>query len=151
MYKRQVNDLTGTAVTEVNVDLGAAIGAAAADGETDNVIVNGTGDNDAISVAGDAVSGISLLGLAARVNVVHADPTDKLTVQALAGDDVIDAAAMDAGLMSLLADGGDGADNILGSDGNDTLLGGLGDDVLSGGPGLDVLDGGDGDNILIQD
>jgi Ca2+-binding RTX toxin-like protein len=132
-------------VTEVNVDLGESLGA------TDNVIVNGTNANDAVSVSGDAASGISVLGLAAQVNVLHADPTDKLTVQALDGDDVVDAAAMDAGLISLLLDGGEGDDNLVGGDGNETLLGGAGDDVLIGGPGLDVLDGGAGDNVLIQD
>ena len=140
-----VNDLTGTAVTEVNVDLGESLGA------TDNVIVNGTNANDAVSVNGDAASGISVLGLAAQVNVLHADAADKLAVQALDGDDVVDAAAMDAGLISLLLDGGEGDDNLVGGDGNETLLGGAGDDVLIGGPGLDVLDGGPGNNVLIQD
>jgi Hemolysin-type calcium-binding repeat (2 copies). len=115
------------------------------------VVVNGTDDNDGISVTGDAASGISVLGLAAQVNVLHADPTDKLTVQALAGDDAVDAAGMDAGLISFLSDGGAGDDNLIGSNGDDTLLGGDGDDVLSGGPGVDVLDGGPGDNVLIQD
>jgi len=146
-----INDLTGTAVAEVNVDLGESLGATTGDGAIDNVVVNGTDDNDGISVTGDAASGISVLGLAAQVNVLHADPTDKLTVQALAGDDAVDAAGMDAGLISFLSDGGAGDDNLIGSNGDDTLLGGDGDDVLSGGPGVDVLDGGPGDNVLIQD
>jgi Ca2+-binding RTX toxin-like protein len=146
-----INDLTGTAVTEVNVDLGGALGATTGDGEIDTVIVNGTSDNDAVSVTGDAASGIAVTGLAAQVNVFHSDAMDKLTIQVFAGDDVVDAAGVDAGLMSLLLDGGDGDDILVGSNGNDTLLGGAGDDVLNGGPGLDVLDGGPGDNILIQD
>ena len=142
-----LNDLTGTAVTEVNVDLGGSPG----DGEIDSVIVNGTSDNDAISVSGDAASGVSVIGLAAQINVLHSDATDKLMIQALAGDDAVDAGGMDAGLMSLLLDGGDGDDALVGSAGNDTLLGGAGDDILNGGPGQDVLDGGAGDNVLFQD
>ena len=145
-----INDLTGTAVTQVNVDLGAALGATG-DGALDSVIVNGTSDNEAISLTGDAASGVSVLGLAAQINIASTDPTDKLTIQGLAGDDAIAADGMDAGLMSLLLDGGEGDDVLVGSDGNDTLLGGLGDDVLLGGAGLDTLDGGPGDNVLIQD
>ena len=144
-----VNDLTGTSVTEVNLDLATSMTNATADGQIDNVIVKGTSDEDAATVT--AENGIvSALNLPAQVNIAHADPTDLLAVQGLAGDDVIDAAGMDAGLMSLLLDGGDGNDILQGSDGNDTLLGGNGDDVLVGGPGQDVLDGGTGDNILIQ-
>jgi Ca2+-binding RTX toxin-like protein len=52
--------------------------------------------------------------------------------------------------MLLTANGGDGADVLIGSAGNDVLTGGAGDDVLNGGPGQDILDGGTGNNILIQ-
>ena len=71
-------------------------------------------------------------------------------VQALAGDDVVEASGLAAGAIRLTADGGDGNDVLIGSAGNDTLRGGTGDDVLIGGAGLDILDGGPGDNILIQ-
>jgi Ca2+-binding RTX toxin-like protein len=70
---------------------------------------------------------------------------------ALAGDDVVEASALAASAIQLKADGGDGADVLIGGAGNDTLLGGEGDDVLLGGPGVDTLDGGPGDNIIIQD
>jgi Ca2+-binding RTX toxin-like protein len=76
---------------------------------------------------------------------------DLLTIEALAGDDVVQASGLAAGIIGLVIDGGDDDDNLIGSAGNDILLGGLGDDVLIGGPGLDVLDGGPGANILIQD
>ncbi len=145
-----VNDLAGTDVTQVNLDLANLAGSGVGDGQIDNVVVNGTADNDAIAVVGD-VTGVSVLGLSAQVNIFGSELADKLTVQALAGDDVIDAGDMEAGLISLLLDGGDDDDVLIGSDGNDTLQGGAGDDVLSGGPGQDVLDGGPGDNILIQD
>lgn len=145
-----VNDLTLTDVTQVNLDLANPQGSGAGDGQMDNVIVNGTAGNDGISVVGDA-TGFAVLGLSAQVNIVGTEPADKLTVLALAGDDVIDAASLDAGVVSLLLDGADGDDVLVGSDGDDTLLGGVDDDVLVGGPGLDVLDGGSGDNVLLQD
>jgi Ca2+-binding RTX toxin-like protein len=76
---------------------------------------------------------------------------DRLTINALAGDDVVDASGLIAGIISLTADGGNDHDVLIGGAGPDVLLGGAGDDVLLGGPGLDVLDGGTGDNIIIQD
>jgi Ca2+-binding RTX toxin-like protein len=143
-----VNDLTGTAVTEVNLDLASPPGSGTGDGQADTVIVNGTDGDDAIAVAGDA-TGVSVLGLAARVNITGAEATDRLTVNALAGDDVVDASALTAGTLRLKAYGGDGDDVLIGSPGNDTLLGGAGDDVLNGNGGMDVLDGGPGDNTVI--
>ena len=46
-----VNDLTGTDVSDVNVDLAGTLGGATGDGQTDSVIVNGTNGNDAINVS----------------------------------------------------------------------------------------------------
>ena len=87
----------------------------------------------------------------ATVNVFGADTTqDRLTVNLLASDDVLDAAGLAATGILLTANGGDGDDTLTGGDGDDVLLGGNHDDVLIGGPGLDVLDGGLGDNIVIQ-
>jgi Ca2+-binding RTX toxin-like protein len=145
-----VNDLTGTDVTQVNLDLASPPGSGTGDGQADNVIVNGTNGDDAITATGDA-SGVAVIGLAAQVNVTGAEAAnDRLTVNTLGGDDVLDASGLSAGAIGLTADGGDGDDVLIGGDGNDTLTGGAGDDVLIGGPGLDVLDGGPGDNILIQ-
>jgi Ca2+-binding RTX toxin-like protein len=143
-----VNDLSGTDVTEVNLDLGTPGGGG--DGQPDNVIVNGTNGDDVAMIAGDA-SGVSVLGLAAQINIAGAESTnDRLTVNALAGDDVVAASGLAATAIQLTADGGDGDDVLIGGDGNDVLLGGDGDDVLIGGPGLDILDGGPGNNIVIQ-
>jgi Ca2+-binding RTX toxin-like protein len=101
-------------------------------------------------VGGDA-NGVVVAGLAARVNISHAEPAnDRLIVNALAGDDVVDASALVANAILLTADGGDGNDVLIGSQGNDTLLGGNGNDVLIGGPGLDILNGGPGNNVVIQ-
>ena len=146
-----VNDLTGTDLTQLNVNLSAGAASGTGDGLADQVIVNGTSGNDAIVVAGNA-SGTSVLGLAALVNITGADATiDRLTVNAQAGDDVVDASGLSADAILLTENGGDGNDVLIGGAGNDTLSGGAGDDVLIGGPGQDVLDGGSGDNILIQD
>ncbi len=146
-----VNDLTGTGVTAVNVDLASPPGSGTGDGQADSVIVNGTSGADAVTVAGDA-SGVAVLGLAAQVNITGAEPAnDRLTINTLGGDDVVDASGVSVGAIQLAADGGDGADVLIGGAGNDVLTGGAGDDVLIGGPGQDVLDGGPGDNILIQD
>ena len=42
-----VNDLTGTGVTDVNLDLAGTPGSGIGDGQADTVIVNGTAGNDA--------------------------------------------------------------------------------------------------------
>ena len=106
------------------------------------MIVNGTNGDDVVLAVGDA-SGDAVLGLAAQVNITGAEAAnDRLTVNALAGDDVVEASGLAAGAIQLTADGGDGNDVLIGGDGNDVLLGGAGDDVLIGGPGIDVLDGG---------
>jgi Ca2+-binding RTX toxin-like protein len=163
-----VNDLTGTDLTRLNLDLGSPPGSGAGDGQADAVIVNGTNGDDVVSVAGDA-SGVSVIGLSAQVNITGAEAArDRLTINTLGGDDVVDASGLSAGAIPLTANGGDGDDVLIGGEGNDTLSGGdgddvliggagndalsggAGDDVLIGGPGVDVLDGGTGDNILIQ-
>jgi Ca2+-binding RTX toxin-like protein len=145
-----VGDLSGTDVTEVNLNLESVPGGGAGDGAADSVIVDGTSGDDVIIVAGDA-AGTSVCGLAAQINIIGAEAAnDRLTVDALAGDDVVQASTLVAGAILLTEDGGDGDDVLIGSDGDDTLLGGDGDDVLIGGLGLDVLDGGSGDNIVIQ-
>jgi Ca2+-binding RTX toxin-like protein len=146
-----VNDLTGTDVANVNIDLASPPGSGVGDGEADAVIVNGTNADDAIVVAGDA-SGVTVTGLAALVNITGAEAAiDRLTVNTLGGDDVMNASGLAVGAIALTADGGAGDDILIGGNGDDVLLGGDGDDVLIGGPGLDVLDGGSGNNILIQD
>ena len=143
-----VNDLGGTDLTELNADLAAAAGAGDAQG--DALIVNGTNGDDVIDVGGDG-SGVTVTGLAARVNVTGAEAAnDRLTVNALAGDDVVEASGLSAGSIQLTANGGDGDDVLTGGDGDDVLSGGPNDDVLIGGPGTDIIDGGDGDDIEIQ-
>lgn len=147
-----VNDLTGTDVTGVHLNLEGTLGSGTGDNAADTVSVNGTTGDDVMIVVGAAASGISVIGTAATVTVAGSEASlDRLTVNALAGDDVVEASGLAAGAIQLTCDGGADDDVLVGSAGNDTLLGGPGDDVLLGGPGLDVLDGGTGDNIVIQD
>jgi Ca2+-binding RTX toxin-like protein len=143
-----VNDLSGTDVVEINTDL--AVTGGVGDAQPDNVIVNTTNGDDVAIVAGD-VSGVAVLGLAARVNITGAEAAnDRLTVNALAGDDVVEASGVGVGAIQLTLSGGDGNDVLIGGAGDDVLLGGPGDDVLIGGPGNDTLDGADGDDIILQ-
>jgi Ca2+-binding RTX toxin-like protein len=145
-----VNDLSGTDVTDVNLDLAGTPGSGTGDGQADTVIVNGTADNDSIAVAGNA-GNTDIVGLAAGVHITGAEAAnDRLIVNAGAGDDVVAASGLSATAIGLVENGGDGADVLIGGAGNDTLSGGAGDDVLNGGPGQDILDGGAGDNVLIQ-
>lgn len=139
-----VNDLSGTDVTEVNLNLGGS------DGATDTVTVNGTAGDDVFVAEGDAAR-TRVFGLAATVTITGTESTnDRLVINTFAGDDVVEASGLKVGAIQLTANGGDGNDVLLGGAGNDILLGNAGDDVLLGGPGTDVLDGGAGDNILIQ-
>src|SRR4051794_17052448 len=139
-----VNDMSGTDLTEVTDDEGGE------DNAADNVIANATPGDDVVSISGGAGSA-QVNGLAAQVAVTNASATtDRLTVNGLAGDDVLDASAVTAGAPLLTLGGGDGDDILLGGAGNDTLLGQAGDDVLIGGPGQDILDGGTGENVVID-
>ena len=144
-----VSNLVGTDLTAIKTDLGGA-GNAADDGSADRVIVGGTKGPDAITAAGSA-GNVSVTGLAARVDVTHAQAAqDQLEIDAITGDDVVDGSRLAADAIQLHADGGDGNDTLTGGAGADTLLGGAGDDVLNGGPGLDTLDGGPGNNVVNQ-
>jgi Ca2+-binding RTX toxin-like protein len=143
-----VNDLSGTDLTEIQPDLSAGNGVD--DGAADQVVVNGTAGNDAITASGRAGK-VSVAGLAATVDITNAKATqDQLAINGQAGDDAITGAGLTADAIQFQADGGDGNDVITGGDGNDTLRGGAGDDLLQGGPGQDALDGGTGNNVLIQ-
>ena len=83
------------------------------------MIVNGTNGNDTINVGGDA-SGVAVTGLAAQVAIQHQEPSDKLDVNGLGGNDAISAAALAAQAITLTLDGGAGDDTIAGGKGVET-------------------------------
>jgi Ca2+-binding RTX toxin-like protein len=95
-----VNDLSGTDVTQSNLDLAAALGGNAPDGQLDSVVVNGTDGVDDINVAGNG-SGADVTGLATAVSIKHADPTDSVVVNTLAGADNVHVAGV-AGVLDVL-------------------------------------------------
>jgi Ca2+-binding RTX toxin-like protein len=141
-----INDLTGTDISEVNLNLAAAGGSG--DGQVDTVIINGTNGDDVILVAGEGNS-LSILGLSTIVNITGFEAgIDRLVINGLDGDDVIEGSGL--AISGLNSDGGSGNDVLIGGAGNNVLLGGAGDDVLIGGGGTDVLDGGLGDDIEIH-
>jgi Ca2+-binding RTX toxin-like protein len=100
-----VNDLTGTDVDEVNIDLAGSLGGATGDGEADRVVVNATNGNDTIDVSGDA-GGVKVRGLAATVAIFHPQvANDGLEINTLAGTDRVDSAGLAAGAIQLFVDG----------------------------------------------
>ena len=133
-----IDDLTGTRVTNVNADL---FDFGVPGGHADSVIVTATDGSDRIGAA-EVNGGVEVAGLAARIRVTSAEPAgDRLDVRAQAGDDVIDGTRLSPTRIRYQADGGPD---------NDTLRGGAGDDVLDGGPDFDTLIGGAGDDILLN-
>jgi Ca2+-binding RTX toxin-like protein len=98
-----VNDLTGTDVTQTNIDLAATLGGTAPDGIAENVVVNATNGDDDIAINGNG-SGADVTGLATAVSITHADPTDTLSVNTLAGTDNVLVNGV-AGVLQVLVDG----------------------------------------------
>jgi Ca2+-binding RTX toxin-like protein len=143
-----VNDLSGTNLTKVTADVAAQGGGD--DLQPDNVVVTGT-NNDDVAIVSGAARNAQVNGLPTVVSITGAVAgSDRLRVNTMAGDDVIDASGTAADTALLTLDGGDNDDVLIGGQGADVLLGGAGDDVLIGGPGNDTLDGGPGDNVVIQ-
>jgi Ca2+-binding RTX toxin-like protein len=143
-----VNDLTGTAVKQVAIDLSGTPGSGVGDGQADTIVINATNGSDVINIS-ESNGVITVSGLGEDVTIRGFEANDRIVINGLGGDDVINASGLQPGIQ-LTANGGDGDDVIIGGLGNDILTGGNGDDVLLGGGGQDVLDGGPGNNILIQ-
>jgi hypothetical protein len=117
-----VDDLSATDTFQVDVDAAAL----------DRATVNGSGDDDQISVGSFGVP--SVLG-PTFVRFENAAPSARLTVDGRAGDDIISASTA---AMELTLVGGSGDNVLLGGPGDDTLIGGDGFDDAKGGKGNDV-------------
>jgi Ca2+-binding RTX toxin-like protein len=104
-----VNDLSGTDVSKVNVDLAGTVGGGSGDGKSDRIVVNGTNGDDAITVSGDAGAvkgGVNVEGLAPTIGILHPEAAnDRLEINTLAGSDTVDPAGLAAGVIQLLVDG----------------------------------------------
>jgi Tfp pilus assembly major pilin PilA len=94
-----VNDVTGTDLERVDVDLGGALGGSAGDGLADTVTVIGTTGDDTVT-ANAVGAAVEVSGLAAFVRITDADPTsDTLVIDTLAGTDGV---ALDPALAALI-------------------------------------------------
>ena len=143
-----VNDLSGTGVATIDIDQAGALGGTTGDGQADTVVVNGTNGADIVDVFGAGTS-VSVVGLAARVNIANAEgANDALAVNALGGNDNVTATTLPAGVINLTVDGGAGDDQLLGSQGADVFLGGGDDDFVFGDNGNDLARMGAGDDAF---
>ncbi|MCB9939631.1 MAG: hypothetical protein H6823_15420, partial [Planctomycetaceae bacterium] len=75
-----INDLTGTGVALVNVNVGT--------NGTDAVTVNGTSGNDSVTAVQNG-GNVEVTGLAAKVVVSNAEATDSVTFNGLGGNDTL--------------------------------------------------------------
>jgi Ca2+-binding RTX toxin-like protein len=150
-----VNDLSGTDLKLVAIDLGADGGGG--DGQIDAVTQVGTNGNDSINVA-LAAGAVSVTGLAAQLTIADAElANDRLAISAGGGNDKVNAASLPASTLQLILDGGAGNDTLTGNGGaniidggadNDVVKGGAGNDLLFGSLGKDALDGGTGNDTI---
>src|SRR4029077_7229085 len=136
---------TGTDTSQVNINLAGTNGAP--DADSDTVVIDGTDHSDAITISTNN-GVVTVTGLAETVSISNFGTNDHLVINGLGGDDVVTATGLTG--MQLTANGGDGADVLIGSAGDDILNGDAGDDVLIGGPGVDVLSQGPGNGVVIQ-
>ncbi|HEX6921871.1 MAG TPA: calcium-binding protein [Actinomycetes bacterium] len=79
-----IGDLSGTDVTVAEIDLASTRGAA--DARDDTVRVTGSGQADHVDVTADG-GAVDVAGLSARTVVTGGDPTDRLQIDTLGGDD----------------------------------------------------------------
>jgi Ca2+-binding RTX toxin-like protein len=81
-----VNNLTGTAVTQVNVDLAGVIGTTNADAAVDTVTINGTPGADTFNVAANGAA-VEVTGAGALVRVINAElANDRIAITGVGGD-----------------------------------------------------------------
>ena len=100
-----INDLSGTDVSNVNVDLAGTLGGATGDGQPDSVVVNATNGDDTIKVNGDATE-VTAKGVDPFVAIFHAEAAnDRLAINTLAGTDAVDSSGLAAGAIQLFEDG----------------------------------------------
>ena len=154
-----VNDLSGTGVSQVHINLTGVIGEHTDDDEVDTIIVNGTLAADAVAITGSKAA-VTVTGLAAAVTIITPEGNDQLVINTQAGADSVNASSLVAGLIGLQLNGGDDADTLTGSQGDDVVNGGRGNDaaflgsgddtfVWNPGDGSDVVEGQDGVDTLV--
>jgi Ca2+-binding RTX toxin-like protein len=140
-----VFNITSAQVRSIEIDLAATAGGALADAHADTVIRYGADSDDILAVSWTG-NKVVVDGLSAALSVAHAGTNDTIIVNGAVGDDVLNAAGMQAGKVRLQLDGYVGDDIIFGSGGNDTVIGGMGNDAAFMGAGNDrfIWNAGDG-------
>ncbi|HEX6166077.1 MAG TPA: hypothetical protein VFZ30_04790, partial [Acidimicrobiales bacterium] len=100
-----VEDMTGTDFRQADVDLQGPAGGG--DGSSDTVTVNGTnrGDNIDVEADGDVVE---VDGLKTDVDIIGAETSDVLQINALGGNDDVDVEAAAEALIDVIVDLGAG-------------------------------------------
>ena len=99
-----VNDVSGTDVEETAVDLGVG---GAADVSSDSVVVNGTDQDDHVTVDAAGAS-VDVGGLHPQTVITGSDARDQLHVNALGGHDDVAVATPATQLLGILVDLGSG-------------------------------------------
>lgn len=140
-----IDDMTGSGVQEVRIDLSGSKGSGIGDGALDRVTLTDRGGDSFVTLSG-AGSTLSVLGLPTFVELQAVDTGDEFVYRAGSGDDFIGAGSV--GDIRLLLDGGNGDDFISSGAGDDLLRGGRGSDFVIGGKGDDTADLGTGDDIF---
>src|SRR5689334_12840918 len=78
-----LNNLVGTAVATVNIDLAGTVGGTTGDGQPDVITVNGTAAADAINISANS-GAVKLTGLVPTLNISHPEvANDSLIVNGL--------------------------------------------------------------------
>ena len=94
-----VNDVGGTDLKRVDVDLAATIGGSTSDLQADTVTVAATKGDDSIAADANGAA-VEVSGLAAFVRITHADPAiDRLNIDTVAGADEV---SLDPALTALI-------------------------------------------------
>jgi Ca2+-binding RTX toxin-like protein len=147
-----VGDLSDTEATLITLDLRGPQGSG--DGQADIIEISGTPGDDVFGATGSN-GAVSTFGLHAQVIISFAEPAmDRLALNALGGDDVVDATSLEADAIGLTIYGGLGGDLLIGGEGDDLVDGEDGDDLALLGPGNDTFvwnPGDDNDTVEGQD
>lgn len=132
-----ISDLSGTGITQVNVDLAQIAGGTQGDAGTDQIRLVASLGSDHIT-ATQTADVVRVIGLAAGVTVSRVEAAlDRIILQGDQGDDVIDTRAVTARV------------ELAGDAGNDLLMSGAGNDIVGGGRGNDVATLGAGDDLFL--
>jgi hypothetical protein len=135
-----VGDLSGTGLTDANVDLAGVPGSGTGDGAPDTVTELGTDGPDHAQI-GAKNGNVLISGLGAALHVTGSETADRVGVATLGGDDTIASGVGIPGPAAVAIDGGDGDDAV-------TYSGSTADDLVAlgtdGGGTVDTSDVGTG-------